>query len=136
MSLKNCIPVARTIATSSEEVTDLLGDDPETKITFARAIQGTAKPYITINVGAVDYESTVRRENHSSAYRIDYITYANSASEALTIHDELFRFVRAYRDDDFDIRMLDEDYFVDVDGVHRATISVVFRTNLTQQADA
>lgn len=136
MSLKNCIPLARTVVTSSQTVLDLLGDDPETKVTFARAIQGISKPYITVNVGAVDYESTVRRENNSSSYRIDYITYANSGSEALTIHDALFTLIRGYRDDDFDIRMLDEDYFVDVDGIHRATISAVFRTNLTQQSDA
>jgi|13_taG_2_1085334.scaffolds.fasta_scaffold02923_2 hypothetical protein len=136
MSLKNCIPVARDIVINNQVVTTHLGDNPETKVTFARAIQGMEKPYITINVGAADYDSTVRRENASAAYRIDYITYAESGSEALTIHNSMFSVMRQATDDDFDIRILDEDYFVDVDGVHRATISVVFRTNITTQANA
>lgn len=134
MSLKNCIPVARNIVINNQTVLTHLGTDPETKVTFARAIQGIEKPYITINVGAADYESTVRRENASAAYRIDYITYADSGSEALTIHQSMFSLMRQATDDDFDIRILDEDYFVDVDGVHRATISVVFRTNVTTQS--
>ena len=131
MSLRLCIPDALSIVTGSSTLMQLLGSDATSRVTFARAVQGIAKPYITLNVGAADYESTVSTEDASAAYRIDYITYHDTAQDALQIHDTLFDVLQAATSRNFDIRILDEDYFVDVDGVHRATISVVFRTNLT-----
>ncbi len=131
MSLKTVIPVAIDIPQDAAAVQTALGSDYLQRITFARAIQGKNKPYIILNVGGADYESTTTQEDESAAYRIDYIAYADTVSKALDIHDALHAAIKATTSDTFDIRILDEDYFVDVDDVHRATISVVFRTNLT-----
>lgn len=129
MSLKNIIPVAMTLVnTDSDILTHVQAD----KISFSRGIQGVAKPYIILVVGAADLESTTAVENASSAYRIDYNTYADTAEKALTVHDLITEAAKTYTNADYDIRLFDEDYFVDVDGVHRATVSVVFRTNITQ----
>lgn len=136
MSLRLCIPDALGIVTGNSTLMQLLGSDATSRVTFARAMQGIAKPYMTLNVGAADYESTVSKEDASAAYRIDYITYHDTAQGALQIHDALFDVLQVAISRNFDIRILDEDYFVDVDGVHRATISVVFRTNLTKQRNA
>jgi hypothetical protein len=129
MSLFNIVPVALTMVNTDD---DILEHVDATKITFSRGVQGVSKPYIILTVGAADYESTTGVENASAAYRIDYNTYADTSRTALRIHDLIKERAKTYTNNDYDIRLFDEDYFVDVDGVHRATISVVFRTNLTQ----
>lgn len=129
MSLLNIVPVALQLVNTDD---DILEHVEVGKITFSRGIQGATKPYIILTVAAADYESTTSVENASAAYRIDYHTYADSAATALTVHDLITQAAKTYNNNDYDIRLFDEDYFVDVDGVHRATVSVVFRTNITQ----
>lgn len=114
---------------TDSDVTELV---PASKITFSRGIQGATKPYIVLTVAAADYESTTSVEDASAAYRIDYHTYGDTAANTLMVQEKIANAARSKTNNQYDIRLFDEDYFVDVDGVHRGTVSVIFRTNITQ----
>ncbi len=128
MSLKEIVPLALEMANEDEEITE---EVPPSKITFARGIQGVSKPYMILSIEAVNYDSTTETEDAVASYRIDYHTYADTAQKALTIHEKVVIKAKEYALHDYDVRLFDEDYFVDVDGVHRSTVSVVFRSNIT-----
>ena len=132
MSLKLVVPAALALAKSDGDVTTHFGADYASRITFNRAPQGMAKPYMTLVVGAVDYEPTLDQSLASAIYRIDYLLYTDTAEKGLTIMEELRDVIRTATHDDFDIRLLDEDYFVDVDGVHRISISSTWRELVTR----
>ncbi len=130
MSLLQIVPVALRLADEQTSITDELGSNPGQRISFARAPQGLAKPYITLNIQGADYEATTTSSEASGVYRIDYIIYADTAQKALTILDALKTVAAAYTNVNYDVRLLDEDYFVDVDGVHRATLATTWRTGV------
>lgn len=132
MSLKLVVPAALELAKNDSAVTTHFGADYASRITFNRAPQGMAKPYMTLVVGAVDYEPTLDQSLASAIYRIDYLLYTDSAEQGLTIMEELRDAIRTATHDDFDIRLLDEDYFVDVDGVHRISVSSTWRELVTR----
>lgn len=132
MSLKLVVPAALELAKNDSAVTTHFGADYASRITFNRAPQGMAKPYMTLVVGAVDYEPTLDQSLASAIYRIDYLIYTDTAEKGLTIMEELRDAIRTATHDDFDIRLLDEDYFVDVDGVHRISISSTWRELVTR----
>lgn len=132
MSLKLVVPAALSLAKNDSAVTTQFGADYASRITFNRAPQGMVKPYMTLVVGAVDYEPTLDQSLASAIYRIDYLIYTDTAEKGLTIMEELRDAIRTATHDDFDIRLLDEDYFVDVDGVHRISISSTWRELVTR----
>jgi hypothetical protein len=132
MSLKLVVPAALALPKNDSAVTTHFGTDFASRITFNRAPQGMAKPYMTLVVGAVDYDPTVDESIASAVYRIDYLLYTDTAELGLTIMEELRDAIRTATHDDFDIRLLDEDYFVDVDGVHRITLSSTWRETVTR----
>ncbi len=123
MSLETLIPEARNILTSSSDVTALVAAD---KITFARRPQGDTKPGISINMGPVEYIGTTLNATSVVTYRVDYEIFGSTAASTTAIHDKVKAAVTAASSSNFLIRLFDEDYFVDVDDVHRARVMVNF----------
>jgi len=129
MSLLSIIPKALSTIKDSATITALV---PADSITFQRAVQGIAKPYIVITIGDVQYTSTHSNPNATGAYVIEYNVYSDSGEDALTIHQALLGHLRAAYDSAYDIRLFDEDYGIDNNGVHASTVSTVWRSNVTQ----
>jgi len=123
MSLINLIPEARSILTSDSSVTAKVAAN---KISFAQRPQGDQLPGITIDVGTVEYEPTTQSPNAATVYRVDYRIFSNKAESAATIHEAVKAAIINYSSSTFLIRLFDENYFVDVDLIHRTTISVTF----------
>jgi hypothetical protein len=129
MSLVEIIPLALTFVNSQTSITDLV---PVERITFQRAPQGEVKPYIVIAIGGVEYSSTVSDEIASGSYEIEYHVFADTGQSALTIHNALINRIKTGRNNAYDIRMFDEDYSIDNNGVHHSAITSVWRSNITQ----
>lgn len=123
MSLILLIPEARSILTSATNVTAQV---PANKISFSQRPQGDVLPGIIIDVGTVEYEATFDNAFASTLYRIDYRAYAPSAQQAATVHEAIKDAVLTHNSTDFSLRLFDESYFVDVDLIHRTTLSVTF----------
>ena len=123
MSLLLLIPEARSILTSASSVTALV---PASKISFSQRPQGDVLPGIILDVGTVEYLPTFDSSYANTTYRIDYRSYATSAQQAATIHEAIKAAVLAHTSSDFYLRLFDESYFVDVDLIHRTTLSVTF----------
>ena len=123
MSLIDLIPEARSILTSNSGVTS---EVPAAKISFAQRPQGDQLPGITIDVGTVEYEPTMQNATATTVYRIDYRMFSDKAETAATIHEAVKAAILAHNSSTFSIRLFDENYFVDVDLIHRTTISVTF----------
>lgn len=125
MSLTTLIPEARTVLTSYASLTAQVA---ATKISFAQRPQGAQKPGIVVSMGPTEYEPTMGNATALTVYRIDYHCFAETAQSAATIHELIKAAVLAHTSSDFDLRLVDEAYFVDVDNVHRTTLSVNFIT--------
>jgi len=125
MSLTTLIPEARTVLTSHSPLTAQVA---ATKISFAQRPQGDLKPGIVVAMGPTEYEATIQDATALTVYRIDYHCFAESAQSAATIHELIKDAVEAHSSTNFDLRFADEAYFVDVDNVHRTTLSVNFIT--------
>jgi hypothetical protein len=123
MSLTLLIPEARRVVTTYSPLLALV---PASKISFSQRPQGDASPGIILNMGTVDYEPVFGDATRSTTYRVDYLTYADTAQSTATIHEHIKAAIIAYVPSNFTLRLFDEAYFVDVDLVHRSTISVNF----------
>lgn len=129
MSLLSILPKALSIIKDEATITALV---PADSITFQRANQGIGKPYIVISVGDVQYTPTHTDEIATGAYVIEYNIFSDSAQNALTIHNTVLNYMKSAYDSDYDIRLFDEDYNIDNDGVHISSVSTVWRSNITQ----
>lgn len=123
MSLLLLIPEARSILVNSSDVTQHV---PADKISFSQRPQGDQLPGVILDMGTVDYEATFESAYATTTYRVDYRGYSNSAQAAATIHEAIKAAVIAHSSSDFYVRLFDESYFVDVDLIHRTTLSVTF----------
>lgn len=123
MSLTILIPEARAILTSDSTVTGLV---PATKISFSQRPQGDQLPGIVLNLGTVEYQPVFGNATAITTYRVDFLSYGDSAQSTAQIHEAVKAAVLAYTSSDFTIRLFDESYFVDVDLIHRATLSATF----------
>lgn len=117
------IPDARAALTTYADLTALV---PSSKISFSQRAQGQLLPGIIMNLGNVDYESTTGNAIAVTTYRVDYLTYADSAQVAANIHDHIKEALLDYTSSHFTIRLFDELYFVDTDLIHRTTVSALF----------
>jgi len=123
MSLTTLIPEARSILADNSNVTALV---PRNKISFSQRPQGDQLPGIVLNLGTVEYQPTAQNAQAITTYRVDFLTYSDSAQSAATIHEAVKAAVLAYTSSNYAIRLFDESYFVDVDLIHRATLSATF----------
>lgn len=123
MSLSILIPEARRIVVQATGVTSLV---PADKISFSQRPQGDTLPGIVLNMGTVEYEPVFDNAAIKTIYRVDYLTYSDTAQSTATIHEAVKAAVLAFSSGNFHIRLFDESYFVDVDLIHRATLSVNF----------
>lgn len=123
MSLVLLIPEARRVLTDSATLTNLV---PATKISFSQRAQGTTLPGIVLNMGTVDYEPVFGNAAIVTTYRVDYLSYSDSAENTARIHEAVKAAILAYSSSNFTIRLYDESYFVDVDLIHRSTVSATF----------
>lgn len=123
MSLTLLIPEARSILTNESSVTSLV---PASKISFSQRPQGDQLPGIIIDVGTVEYEPTFDSALARTIYRIDFRSYTDTAETAATIHEAIKAAILAHQSNNFTLRLFDESYFVDVDMIHRTTLSVTF----------
>jgi len=123
MSLTLLIPDARRLVVQNTGVTAYV---PATKIGFSQRAQGQQLPGIVINMGTVDYEATMTNATASTIYRVDYLVYSDTAEQTAFIHEAVKAAALAYNSANFTIRLFDESYFVDVDLIHRSTLSCTF----------
>jgi len=123
MSLVLLIPEARRVLTTNSTLTNLV---PASKISFSQRAQGTDLPGIILNMGTVEYEPVFTDAAISTTYRVDYLTYSDSAENTARIHEAVKAAILAFSSSFFAIRLYDESYFVDVDMIHRSTISATF----------
>jgi len=130
MSMRTLLSEVRTALTSYSDLTNLI---PADKITFARRPQRDEMPGMTFAIGNVDYDETKTSFAASTSYRVDITAYCRSADQATDIHDKIKLALLAADSSVFDIRILDERYFVDVDNNHMAYVSCTWRmgTSLT-----
>jgi hypothetical protein len=123
MSLSILIPEARRIVVQDTGVTSLV---PASKISFSQRPQGDTLPGIILNMGTVEYEPVFENSAIKTVYRVDYLSYDDSAQTTAAIHEAVKAAVLAFSSFNFHIRLFDESYFVDVDMIHRAQLSVNF----------
>ena len=84
-------------------------------------------PGITYAIGNVDYDETKQSYAEAISYRVDITIYCDNASDAVGIHEKVKNALILGSSDNFDIRILDERYFVDVDDNHLAYVSAIFK---------
>lgn len=87
-------------------------------------------PGITITLGNVDYEPTTTDYSAATTYRVDVTVFGRSGDETTAIHDKIKDAFVAANSSNFDVRVFDERYFVDVDNVHQGFVSATWK-NLT-----
>lgn len=123
MSLTILIPEARAILANDPGVTALV---PASKISFSQRPQGDTLPGIILNMGTVEYEPVFENAAIRTTYRVDFLSYNDSAQSTTAIHEAIKTAVLNYTSSNFHVRLFDESYFVDVDMIHRAQLSVNF----------
>ena len=126
MSLSTLIPEARSVLTSNSALTALV---PASNISFSQRSQGQQLPGIIMNIGTVEYEPTMVNAQATTTYRVDYVSYSDTAEVTSEIHEAVKAAVIAASSNNFIIRLFDEDYFVDVDFVHRSRVMVTFEVS-------
>lgn len=124
MSMRTLLRDVRTVLTGYNDLTNLI---PADKITFARRPQRDEMPGMTFSIGNVDYDETKTNFAEATTYRVDITAYCRSADEATNIHDNIKLALLAGGSHTFDIRILDERYFVDVDNNHMAYVSCTWK---------
>lgn len=128
MSLSTLIQEARSVLTGYSPLTSVV---PANKISFSQRAQGAEFPGIVIDLGNVDYEQTMSEDMTTITYRVDYRSYAKSAQQTSQIHELVKAAISAASSSNFYIRHFDELYFVDVDLIHRSTVSATFEMSTT-----
>lgn len=123
MSMRTLLSEVRTALTSYSGLTDLI---PANKITFARRPQKDEMPGLTVTLGNVDYEPVFTSYSAATTYRVDVTIFGRSADETTEIHDEVKLAFLAANSANFNIRIFDERYFVDVDNNHQGYVSATW----------
>lgn len=124
MSLSKVLTDVRSILSSDGGLTAAV---PANKITLGRRPQRDNMPGITYAVGNVDYDETKQSYAEAISYRVDITIYCDNAGQSVDIHGRLKNALVNATSDTFDIRILDERYFVDVDDNHLSYVSVIFK---------
>lgn len=120
MSMRTLLQQVRSALTSHEALTNLVSAE---KITFARRPQRDQLPGITMAIGNVIYDETKQSELSAISYRVDVIIYGRSADETTEIHDAIKQAFLNVSSSTFNVRLMDERYFVDADDIHSGFVS-------------
>lgn len=126
MSLETLIPEARAVLTGNSDLTALV---PANRITFARRPQGDVRPGIAMDLGPVEYSASMTNATAVITYRVDYLVYGDSAAQVTAIHEKVKSAIDSATSSTFYLRIFDEDYFVDVDDVHRSRVMVNYEVS-------
>lgn len=124
MSMYQLLQDVRTCLTSHTALTDEI---PARKITLARRPQRDEMPGLTITLGNVDYEPTTTDYSAATTYRVDITIFGASGQEVTRIHDKVKDAFVAANSSNFDVRVFDERYFVDVDNIHQGFVSATWK---------
>lgn len=124
MSMYQLLQDVRTCLTSHSALTDLV---PANKITLARRPQRDEMPGLTITLGNVDYEPTTSDFSAATTYRVDITIFGSNGQETTLIHDKVKDAFVAANSSNFDVRVFDERYFVDVDNIHQGFVSATWK---------
>jgi archaellin len=126
MSLETLVPEARSALTGNSALTALV---PANRITFARRPQGDVRPGIAIDLGPVEYTPSTTNPTAVITYRVDYLIYGDTAAQTTAIHEKVKSAIESATSSTFYLRIFDEDYFVDVDDVHRSRVMVNYEVS-------
>lgn len=125
MSLSKVLTDVRSILSSDGSLTTLV---PSNKITLGRRPQRDTMPGITYAIGNVDYDETKQSYAEAISYRVDITIYCDNAGQSVEIQGRVKNALLAGTSSHgFEIRILDERYFVDVDDNHLSYVSVIFK---------
>lgn len=127
MSMRNLLQEVRSALTNYSDLTDLL---PAEKITFARRPQRDQMPGITFTIGNVDYDEVKLSYAAATTYRVDVTVFGESADQTTEIHDQVKLAMLAVSSSNFEVRIIDERYFVDVDNNHQAYVSATWQMDV------
>ena len=128
--IKDVVKAARLILTEDGDVTDLV---PESKISFGNSPQKTAKPRIVIEVSGTTYSPTFYNDREAKTYTIDYAVYSDSVGQCATIMEAVQAAIAQYPEPSaqvpWTIRLVDETFQAEVDGVLVGVVSATFQTS-------
>ena len=128
--IKDVVKAARLILTEDGDVTDLV---PESKISFGNSPQKAVKPRIVIEVSGTTYSPTFYNDREAKTYTIDYAIYSNSVGQCATIMETVQAAIASYPQPSvqvpWTIRLVDETFQAEVDGVLVGVVSATFQTS-------
>lgn len=124
MSMRSLLQAVRNSLISDSDITDEI---PAQRITFARRPQRDEMPGITFSIGTVAYDETIMRADMATTYRVNINVYGRTADETTLIHDLIKDNMKALVHADYDVRLEDERYAVDVDNNHVALLATTWQ---------
>ena len=124
MSMRSLLRAVRNSLISDSDIT---AEIPAQRITFARRPQRDEMPGITFSIGTVAYDETIMRADMATTYRVNINVYGRTADETTYIHDLIKDNMKALVHPDYDVRLEDERYAVDVDNNHVALLATTWQ---------
>lgn len=124
MSMRSLLGAVRNSLISDSDIT---AEIPAQRITFARRPQRDEMPGITFSIGTVAYDETIMRADMATTYRVNINVYGRTADETTLIHDLIKDNMKALVHSDYDVRLEDERYAVDVDNNHVALLATTWQ---------
>ena len=122
--MRSLLQAVRNSLISDSDITDEI---PAQRITFARRPQRDEMPGITFSIGTVAYDETIMRADMATTYRVNINVYGRTADETTLIHDLIKDNMKALVHADYDVRLEDERYAVDVDNNHVALLATTWQ---------